>query len=82
MFRGMFYASGRAMVDAIPTLGQILREFAPSYLANVTPVMSQFLADQHRAMEQALGHVEDRNTRAIVAAMLLSGATVGPYAKT
>ena len=32
-------------------------------------------------LEQQLAHVEDRNTRAIAAAMLLSAASVGPFAK-
>jgi hypothetical protein len=44
-------------------------------------VESQFLADRHKALEQRLLHVEDRNTRAIVAAMLLSGSSLGPFAK-
>ena len=35
----------------------------------------------HKALEERLVHVEDRNTRAIVAAMLLSGSSLGPFAK-
>jgi hypothetical protein len=81
MFSGMLGASGRTMVNAVPTMGQILAEFAPAYLAHVSPVESQFLADRHKALEQRLLHVEDRNTRAVVAAMLLSGSSLGPFAK-
>ena len=81
MFSGMLGATGRTMVNAVPTMGQILAEFAPAYLAQVTPVESRFLADRHRAMEQQLGHIEDRNTKAIVAAMLLAGSTMGPFSK-
>ena len=81
MFSGLLGATGRTMVNAVPTMGQILAEFAPAYLAHVTPVESQLLGDRHRAMEQQLGHIEDRNTRAIVAAMLLAGSTMGPFAK-
>ncbi len=77
----MFGAMGRAMVGAVPTVGEILGEYAPAYLTHVSPVQSRFLADQHRMLEQELGHVEDRNTRAIVAAMLLAGSSIGPYAK-
>ena len=81
MFSGMLGATGRTMVNAVPTMGQILAEFAPACLAHVTPVESQFLADRHRAVEQRLGHIEDRNTRAIVAAMLLAGSSMGPFTK-
>ncbi len=69
------------MVGAVPTVGEVLREYAPAYLAHVSPVQSQFLADQHKMLDQLLVHIEDRNTRAVVAAMLLAGSSVGPYAK-
>jgi len=72
---------GRQLVNAVPTIGQILREFAPAYLSHISPIESQLLADRHRMMEAQLGHVEDRNTRAIVAPMLLSGSIVGPFTK-
>ncbi len=81
MFRGMLGASGRTMVNEVPTMGQIMAEFAPAYLTHITPVESQLLADRHKALEERLVHVEDRNTRAIVAAMLLSGSSLGPFAK-
>ncbi len=67
------------MVDVISTVGQVLRSYAPAYLSRVGPVMSQFMADQHRMLEQYLSHIEDRNTRAVVAAMLLLATRAGSY---
>jgi len=81
LFSSMFGAMGRAMIGAVPTVGEVLREYAPAYLTHVSPIQSQFLADQHKMLEQQLVHIEDRNTRAIVAAMLLAGSSIGPYAK-
>jgi hypothetical protein len=81
VYSGMLGAQGRTMVNAVPTMGQILAEFAPAYLAHVTPIESRFLADRHRDLEGQLGHIEDRNTRSIVAAMLLAGSTLGPFTK-
>ena len=81
LFSSMFGAMGRAMIGAVPTVGEVLREYAPAYLTHVSPIQSQFLADQHKMMEERLVHIEDRNTRAIVASMLLAGSSVGPYAK-
>lgn len=69
------------MVGAVPTVGEVLKEYAPAYLTHVSPVQSQFLADQHKMLDQLLVHIEDRNTRAMVAAMLLAESSVGPYAK-
>ena len=81
MFRGIMGVAGQQVIDAMPTYADFLRKFAPVYLQQVAPIMSQFLADSHRMVEANLGHIEDRNTRAVVAAMLLSGgAQFGPVA--
>ncbi len=80
MFRGFMGWAGEQVIESMPTFANFMQRFAPAYFAQLAPVMNQFLADNHRLLEAHLTHVEDRNTRAPVAAMLLSGAQFGPIA--
>ena len=77
VFRALVGAAGRAAIDAMPEFGNVMRQLAPVYLTHVAPVMAYFLAEQHKITEQSLTHIKDEGTRALVAAILLSGVRAG-----